>query len=143
MIKFEEMKNPKWFSIDWTCAKSGTGFRMSASEVNGDGLDWIVSQARDRGISLNVSKSSDGKEYIFFVKESQLDIYNDIWYGLVAAGSEGVLFSDMKKKPPYSKFSVKKLKAALEDLEGRGSIESKIYVSPKGGRPTRRYIANK
>lgn len=138
---FKKIEFPKYMNIPWEDAEVGKGFVFTKSEIGTDGKKAIENDAAEYGIKIT-SREINGVVY-FLVKSIAGDVNQGCVkiYNAIKSEPEGITWSKMQRKFPYSEFSPKELKSILMRLEAQKSIEVKPYTSPKGGRPTNLYTA--
>lgn len=65
----------------------------------------------------------------------------EILLALRDAGEDGMLYSKMMKTPPFSQHKQKDLNEILSALREADLVIDEIYINPKGGRPTKKWVA--
>jgi phage/plasmid primase-like uncharacterized protein len=132
MSELTGRSNEMALRISMLCALSENPY---AETIERKHMDWAISYVK-RHLEDTISRlkiTISGSEYEGNKKE--------ILAALREAGAEGMTWAQMQKQQPYSKFSKRDLTEILISLRDAELAYDESYVSPKGGRPTMRWVA--
>jgi hypothetical protein len=131
---FQDMEKPDFMKINWTEAKEGKGLRFSRKDLGIGGKKFIERTAKQHGVFLEILEEDD--DIAFFVIAID-EKYNDQSIDeILSAISDGITWTEMQKKEPFSKLRPKDLRNILLYMKAKNLITDELYIGPSGGRPT-------